>query len=239
LPRYHAISAGGTAFVALFVCALAVADYQGVGGCGGAAADNGPDLTKLEAIEVSVARPAKPAKQPQKQHREAVHQADQGVAHHDDPIKPPPDKKKKPDDQQPKPDDNKDQPTAKIDDTDDPLGKPTSDIGQFNPNKFGNADVDKGDPYLRDIVKDVLAGWEFPKILDASGVPTGCVHLDADGKVIDTKFKQKSGNEDLDDSVDRALEAFKKARNQDPKPVPPRLMDITTEWVCFDFKLQQ
>ena len=236
LPRYHAMSAGGTTLVVLLVVALATLDHER--GCGGAPSEAGPDLTKLEAIEVSVARPAKPAHQPQKQHREAVHQADQGVAH-DDKKQPPPDKKKKPDDKQQKPDDNKDEPTAKIDDTDEPVGKPTTDIGQFNPNKFGNADVDKGDPYLRDIVKDVLAGWEFPKILDATGVPTGCVHLDADGKVVDTKFKQKSGNAELDDSVDRALDAFKKARNQDPKPVPPRLMDITTEWVCFDFKLQQ
>jgi hypothetical protein len=235
LPRYHAISAGGTIFVALLVVALATLDHEH--GCGGAPSEAGPDLTKLEAIEVSVARPAKPAKQPQKQHRDAVHKNDIGVSHDD--KQPPPDpKKKKPDDKPQKPDDDKDGPATNIDDSDTPVGKPTSDIGQFNPNKFGNADVDKGDPYLRDVVKDVLAGWEFPKILDAQGVPIGCVHLDADGKVVDTKFKQKSGNDDLDDSVERALKAFKDTRNKDPKPVPTNLLDITTEWVCFQFKLQ-
>lgn len=234
LPRYHATAFGGTTLVALIVVALATLDHAN--GCGGAPSEAGPDLTKLEAIEVSVARPAKPARQPQKQHREAVHQNDVGVSHDD---KQPPPKDPKTKDQPAKPDDNKDGPQTKIDDSDTSVGKPTSDIGQFNPNKYGNADVDKGDPYLRDIVKDVLAGWEFPKILDATGVPIGCVRLDPDGKVVDTLFKQKSGNGDLDDSVDRALKNFKDTRNKNPQQVPTKLLDITTEWVCFQFKLQE
>jgi len=232
LPRYHATAAASTVMFALLVVAASILERELTAGV-----EEGPDLTKLEAIEVSIARPAKPAKQPQKQHREAIHDTDQGVAHDD--KKKPDDTKKKPEDKKAKPDDDKDGPTSKIDDSDEPVGKPTTDVGAFNPNKFGNAAVDKGDPFLRDIVKDVLSAWEFPKILDASGVPVGCVRLDPDGKVVDTLFKTKSGNGDLDDSVEHALKEFKETRNKNPQQVPTKLLEITTEWVCFQFKLQE
>jgi hypothetical protein len=229
LPRYHATAAGSTALIALVVIGFATLEHRSFGD-----ADEGPALDDLKVMEVSVARPAKPNKQPQKQHRDPVHQVDQGVAHDD--KKKPDDPKPKPDNPKPKPDDDKDGPAAKPGD-DEPIGKPTSDVGDFNPNKFGNADVDKGDPYLRDVVKDVLSGWEFPKILEATGVPLGCVRLDADGKVVDTLFKTKSGNGDLDDSVERALKTFKETRNKSPQQVPTKLLEITTEWICFQFKV--
>jgi hypothetical protein len=233
LPGYHATALGGTVLVCIAIAAAAVSGHLRQGDD-----EPGPDLTKLEAIEVSVARPAKPARQPQKQHREPVHQADQGVSRDD---KKPPDDKKKPDDKHPKPDDNKDGPTSAIpDDTDTPAGKPTSDMGQFNPNKFGNAAVDKGDPYLRELVTDVLAaGGDFPKILSASGNPLACIHLDPDGKVVETLFKEKSNNPDLDDWVDHALKTFKDKRNQQPKQVPTRLLETITGWICFHFDLDK
>src|SRR5262249_7370257 len=151
---------------------------------------------------------------------------------------------KKPDDKpKDKPDDNKDGPATSITDDSAPVGKPTVEPGQFNKNKFGNADVDKGDPYFQDAVKDVLAGWEYPKILDSEGTPPlGCVQFDFDGKVLDLHIQEKSGNGDMDDSVERALKQFKDARNKDPKAVPDRqeLRDELTRWngwICFRFKV--
>ena len=235
LPRYHATAAGATVLVALGMAGTIVLAHHAQGGT-----DEGPDLSQMEAIEVSVARPAKPNKQPQKQHRDPVHKTDLGVSHDD---KPPPKDKDKPKDQPAaKPDDNSPGPTTAIPD-DEPVGKPTVEAGQFNNNKFGNADVDSGDPYLQDAVKDVLAGWEYPKILDTAGTPPlGCVQFDLDGKVLDLHIKEKSGNGDMDDSVERALKQFKETRNKDPKAVPDRnglreKIAGWNGWICFRFKV--
>jgi hypothetical protein len=231
--RYHVI-AGGVCVIALLGGAVAAQTpwlHFGID-------DKGPDLAHMDAIEVTVARPAKQAKQPQKQHREAVHTQEQGLAHDD---KKPPDPKK-PDEQKPaKPDDPTPGPAAKPGD-DEPVGKPTVEAGKFNPNTVGNADVDSGDPYLQDVVKDVLTGWEYPKILNAGGVPLGCVQLDLDGKVLDIHMKEKSGNGELDDSVERSLKLFKETRNKHPQSVPNRgnLRDMISAWngwICFRFKV--
>jgi hypothetical protein len=229
------MSAGGTTLVVLIVVGLATLDHER--GCGGAPSEAGPDLSKLEAIEVSVARPSKPAKQPQKQHRDPVHKQDLGVSHDD--KQPPPDpKKKKPDDKPQKADDNKDGPASSIDDPDEPAGKPTSDIGAFNPNKFGIDDIDAGDEYWRDMKAGVLeAGGDFPT-LSEGGKVMGCVHLDPDGKVEDVVIKDNPGGDGAS-WVDTALKNFKKARNDHPKQVPTRLLPYLNGWICFKFDLSK
>ncbi|MBP6633328.1 MAG: TonB C-terminal domain-containing protein [Kofleriaceae bacterium] len=124
-------------------------------------------------------------------------------------------------------------------DPDSEVGTPTEpDVGQFDGSEHGFAEESKGDPYFQKLVGDLRAGWEYPEISKGEGVPVGCFHLTADGKVADTKFKEKSGNAELDDSVERAIAALAKARNQDPIPVPTHLLKTaTTRWICFRFSL--
>ncbi|HPH67320.1 MAG TPA: TonB C-terminal domain-containing protein [Kofleriaceae bacterium] len=232
------IALGSTVFVVAALVAP-VMIWRG----GSATADNGPNLTEMEAIEATLAykKPNTP-KQPQKQFQPPPpDEKVEGMSHDD---------QKKPDDK--KPDDKK--PTSKTTDpnpddykkylrtdSEAPIGKPTDeDVGAFDGSEFGFAEVSKGDPYFQKLVGDLLAGWEYPEILADAGVPVGCLHIDAAGKIVDTKFKEKSGSSELDDSVERALTAVKKARNETPAPVPTHLLkQATTQWVCFKFKVKK
>ena len=234
--RYHAI-AGGAMFVGLILGAIG-AQAKLLDGKRGDDDDKGPDL-QLKAIEVSVARPSQnKTRQPQKPHRDPVHdQSLKGLAH-DDKAHPP--DKKKPDDPKQKPDDDKDGPASTIKDDDNPVGKPVSDPGQFNPNKFGTDDVDRGDPYLQELKKDILqAGGPFPTIIQAKGTPLACLHVAADGTIADTLFKEKSGDGDVDQWVEGALKGITKDRKEHPQEVPARLYEQISGWICFHFDLSK
>ena len=61
----------------------------------------------------------------------------------------------------------------------------------------------------------------------------GCVKLDKDGKIVDRFVKKKSGNANLDRSVELAL---KQAPDM-TGPVPDDLIDLmTVKGICFRFK---
>ena len=84
--------------------------------------------------------------------------------------------------------------------------------------------------------RNLREGWEYPEILSDVGVPVACIRLAADGKILDTNFRERSNNAELDDSVERALAALKKKRGQEPVPVPTHLLKWTTKWTCFRLK---
>jgi hypothetical protein len=231
------IAIGGT----VFLIAAMIAPVAIFAGGGGGSSDDGPKLTEMEAIEATLAykKPNTP-KQPQKQFQPPPPADKPDGLSHDD--------QKKPDDK--KPDDKKikaAEPTAddykkfQRHDDDTPVGKPTQDdVGAFDGSEHGFAEVSRGDPYFQKLVADLLNGWEYPEILADAGVPVGCLHIDASGKIVDTKFKEKSGSSELDDSVDRALSGLKKSRSENPVPVPTHLLrDATTKWVCFKFKVKK
>ncbi|MEK7410507.1 MAG: hypothetical protein AAB327_03850, partial [Actinomycetota bacterium] len=91
-------------------------------------------------------------------------------------------------------------------------GDPVDPVGDFRDDKFGFAEETKGDPYFQDLIGDLLAaGGEYPTLANAEGVPIGCLDIDRDGKVVDTLFKEKSGNDE------EALRRFQEARAADPK----------------------
>jgi len=202
----------------------------------GDGAARGPALEDLEVIEASIAyKKAEPQKQPQKKKRAAEETKVEGVSR---------DENKKPVEEK------KDEPKSKIDD--DPLakfrrdnqdeeldvGKPVDDPGVFDPDApEGWAEETKGDPYFRTLIKQLRDGWEYPELLGAEGVPVGCMRLERDGRVSDTLFKQKSGNAELDDSVERALKTLEKTRADSPPPVPDHLLKHTTRWICFKFEV--
>lgn len=110
-------------------------------------------------------------------------------------------------------------------------------VGAFDGSEFGWADANKGDKYFIDLVKDLRENWEYPSISSDEGSPVGCFRIEASGKILDTLFKDKSGNPELDDSVERAMNALKKSRNENPVEVPTHLLKAaTTRWVCIRFK---
>lgn len=204
-----------------------------------ARADDGPALADMEAIEASLAyKKPSPKAQPQKRTRAPEPEVKpDGVSHDADRAPTPPrDDPKKPE----APDDPLKKYQRHGDDDDAPVGQPTETVGAFDGSEHGFAEESKGDPFFQKLVADLLEGWEYPKILDAAGVPVGCLHVAADGKIVDTKLKEQSGEGSLDESVDKALQKLKKARNEAPEPVPTHLLRAaTTRWVCFKFKLDK
>lgn len=202
----------------------------------------GPSLADLVAIDATLAYKASTTpKQPQKQFRAPDPVKQEGVSR--DETKP---AETKPD--EPKKNDPKDLESEferlrrqRAGDDDDPIGKPTdTEVGEFDGSRFGFAEESKGDPYFQKLVRDTVEGWEYPEILQDSGELVGCMRLSADGKIQDTLFKKKSDNGELNDSVERALAAVKKLRNESPEPVPTHLLKAAiTQWVCFKFRVRK
>lgn len=110
--------------------------------------------------------------------------------------------------------------------------------GAFDGDEMGWAPTTRGDKFYIELNKDLRANWEYPEILSDQGTPAGCIHITADGKIPEIKMEEKSGNVELDDSVERALTALQKLRNQDPVEVPTHLLQegVTEKWLCFRFK---
>jgi hypothetical protein len=229
----HAWSAFG---VALVIGTLALVGWKGASAFG-SDDDDGPNLDDMEAIEASLAyKKAEPKKQPQKKkNAPQPEEKIEGVSRDDqkDPVEPKKDEPKK------TPDEETD-PLAKFRrDNDDDLdtGKTKDeDVGQFDGSEFGFADVTKGDEYWQHLIADMR--WEYPELLAGEGVPVGCIHLELDGKVAEIKLHTKSGNDELDDSVERALKTLKKSRDDEPVAVPDRLQKQTRKWICFKFTVQ-
>jgi hypothetical protein len=194
------------------------------------------DFGEMEAIEASVAYKKAPVKQPQKKVKEPDPvEKPEGVSH--DENKKPPDQKK---DEQKKPKKDDTDPLAKFHhptDDDSPTGNVKPDPGDFNGESYGWAAATTGHPFWRKLVADFRQGWEIPTIsvADAKVLPAACFHITPEGKIQEFKFKEKSGNEVLDDSVQRGLDALKKLRDATPTPVPNELLNQTNRWVCFRF----
>jgi outer membrane biosynthesis protein TonB len=195
-----------------------------------------PPLREMVTIEAQLARKSVKQKQPQKELKAPEPVAKpEGVSHDENktPIEKKPDEKKKP----PKPDQPIDLSKFKHASDDDPQpgAKPTTDIGQFDGSEKGFAPVNTGDPYWREFNADFRQVWEIPAISKVNGAPVGCFHIEADGKVAGIRFDAQSGDEVLDDSVQRAMKATQKARNDKPQPVPTEQLGVIRKWVCFRF----
>jgi len=228
----HAWASAGLAIIAFGISGGLY--YQR--GWAGSDRPKGPALEDLEVIEASIAyKKAEPEKQPQKKKRAAEEKIVEGVSRDENKV----------------PEEKKDEPKSKIDD-DDPLkdfrrpdqdedldvGKVVDDPGIFDPDApIGWAEETKGDPYFQKLIQQLREGWEYPELLKTEGVPVGCMRLERDGRVTDTLFKEKSGNAELDDSVERALKLLEKTRKDDPPPVPDHLLKHTTRWLCFKFEV--
>jgi outer membrane biosynthesis protein TonB len=199
-----------------------------------------PELQEMITIEASLARKSEKKKQPQKELKAPEPEVKPEGVSHDETRKPP---DKKPDDKKPpkKPDDK----TPDIhkfkhaSDEDEQPGKPTTDIGQFDGSEIGFAPINAGNPYWQHLVAEFHQVWEIPQISKVNGAAVGCFHIEPDGKIAGIKFQTPSGDETLDDSVQRALKATQKARNDKPVPVPTEQLGVIKKWVCFRFNPNQ
>ena len=221
------VSFSGTAvLVAILFLPVAV--------CGGGG-EHKVDADNLVAIEASIAYSKAPQKQPQKKFRAPEPEKVEGVSH--DPDKKPEEKKK---DEEKKPVKKPDLSDISkfhhdTDVSDDPVGKPTTDPGKFNGNENGYAEETKGDPWLGKLRGDMR--YQPPEIAKGNDAPIGCIHLTADGKIVDSKWIKNTGD-DLQTAAEAAIQQLTKTRNANPDPVPTHLLSLTTRWLCFKFTVQ-
>jgi hypothetical protein len=195
-----------------------------------------PELRDMQTIEASLAYKKTKTTQPQKQHDEPPPVQKQEGIRRDDTKKAdpkPPDKKDDP----PKaaPPDNRplEQQFHHATDDDDP-GKPITKIGDFNGSEHGFATETKGDPYFQALLADME--YTVPEAAKDEGTPVGCIHLTPEGKIPDTMFMQQTSG-DYQTAANLALKQLQKTRNADPKPVPDKLLPLTTKWLCFKFSV--
>ncbi len=214
-----------------------------------------PRFDDMESIEASVAYKKEKQKQPQKQTSQPEVKKDNTVSHDD---------KKKPVegcklDRDCKADEKckdghcvaKHEKVAAVDpkdvfdkfhhsdDDDNPAGKPVTQIGDFNGSEEGWAPTTKGNPFWQGFAKDIHENFTLPTISEANGIPVGCFHITPDGKIVDTKVKEKSGSPDLDQAAEHAIDAVQKLRNENPTPVPTELLGAINRWICIRFDPKQ
>jgi outer membrane biosynthesis protein TonB len=207
-----------------------------------AGATHEPQLKEMVTIEASLARKSEKKKQPQKELKAPEPEVKpEGVSH--DETKKPIEKKPEEPKKRPKKPDDKPVDLSKFkhpnDDDPQPGAKPTTDIGQFDGSEKGFAPINAGNPYWQHLVADFHEVWEIPTISKVNGAAVGCFHIEADGKIAATKFDTPSGDQMLDDSVQRAMKATQKARNDKPQPVPTEQLGVIKKWVCFRFNPNQ
>jgi outer membrane biosynthesis protein TonB len=208
-----------------------------------AEASREPPLKEMMTIEASLARKAEKKQQPQKELKAPEPPPKpEGVSR--DENKPPPEKKPEEKKEKPKKPDKDDKPVdiskfKHASDDEQPGTKPTTDIGQFDGSEKGFAPINAGNPYWQHLVADFHQVWEIPQISKVNGAAVGCFHIEPDGRIPATRFDAPSGDETLDDSVQRAMKATQKARNDKPQPVPTEQLGVIKKWVCFRFNPNQ
>lgn len=115
--------------------------------------------------------------------------------------------------------------------------------GAFDGSEHGFAEVNKGDPYLRELAAQAHGFWSVPTLEQGSGQAPGCVRLAANGRIVDSGLgrdldlpgAKPPQNATIDAAVKRALKQLTELRESEAKPVPAHLMEATTQWICFNF----
>jgi outer membrane biosynthesis protein TonB len=234
--QLHGFAFVGTIVVAgsLFVGTLYLTEAAG--------AVHEPQLKEMVTIEAQLARKSEKKKQPQKELKTPPPpDKPEGVSR--DEHRKPLDKKPRDDDKKhPRPDDTPIDISKYKHPTDDdpqPGAKPTTDIGQFDGSEKGFAPINAGHPYWQSLNADFHRFWEIPQISKVNGAVVGCIHLQPDGKIASIKMETVSGDQILDDSVERALKKTQSARNDKPPPVPVEELVQIKKMVCFRFDPNQ
>jgi outer membrane biosynthesis protein TonB len=201
-------------------------------------ASHEPQLKEMITIEASLARKSEKQRQPQKELKAPEPVKPEGVSHDENkkPLDKPKDEKKPPRTDDKPPDIHS---FKHATDDEQPGAKPVTNIGQFDGSEIGFAPINAGNPYWQHLVAEFHQVWEIPQISKVNGAAVGCFHIEPDGKIAGVKFETPSGDETLDDSVQRAMKATQKARNDKPQPVPLEQLGVIKKWVCFRFNPNQ
>ena len=108
--------------------------------------------------------------------------------------------------------------------------------GSADGSKWGTERDARGHPYAAELKGRIYSAWSVPSLETGSGEAHGCVKLDIFGKIVDRAVKKKSGNANLDRSVELAL---KQAPDME-EPVPDDLLNlITVKGICFRFTIEE
>jgi TonB C terminal len=190
---------------------------------------------EMVTIEAQLARKASKPHQPVKPRNDPPPEVKPEGVSRDETHTPDP---KKPDPKKPKPADKP--PDIKqfhhpTDDDPQPGSTPTTDIGQFDGSEKGFAPINAGNPFWQHLNADFHQAWEIPQISQVAGASIACLHLERDGKIVSFKLDPPSGDQILDDSVQRAMKIVQKARNDNPQPVPTEQLGVIKRLVCFRF----
>ena len=215
---------------------LGLSVAAGRGGCVQATADK-PDFDKARHIEAALEIKGKQEKkkQPQKKKKRKVKPPEPEPVSRDAEKPPEPEEPEKP---EPEPDEvdiesimNKNRPD---DETLSDTGAEDPDLGSLQGSEWGTAHDAKGDPYVGELKGRVKKVWQFPSLEKTKDIVAwGCVKLDESGAIAEHELYEKSGNANLDRSVEIALE---KATDME-KPVPEHLRELLLEpGRCFKFK---
>jgi outer membrane biosynthesis protein TonB len=212
--QLHGFALVGTTVFAgsLFAATIYLADA--------AEASHVPPLKEMITIEASLARKSEKRKQPQKELKAPEPAVKPEGVSRDENKKP---LEKKPEEKKP--------PEKKPDDK-------LPDISRFK-HPTDDEPLNAGNPYWQHLVAEFHQVWEIPQISKVNGAAVGCFHIDPDGKIPAIRFDTPSGDETLDDSVQRAMKATQKIRNDKPQPVPTEQLGVIRKWVCFRFTPNQ
>jgi outer membrane biosynthesis protein TonB len=108
--------------------------------------------------------------------------------------------------------------------------------GSADGSKWGTETDARGHPYAAELKGRIYSVWSVPALETGGGETHGCVKLDIFGKIVDRHVKKKSGNANLDRSVELAL---KQAPDME-EPVPDDLrVLITVKGICFRFTIDE
>lgn len=220
--QLHTYSIMGTVLAAVGMCAGVYFANDAAGGT----IDVDP-FANMVVIDAALAqKSAEPPKQPQKETRAPREEVKPVGVSHDENARPVVEPEPKPD----KPDIQKVLDSHRSDDDDDDLpvsNTPKIETGKVDGVEVGFGDKTFGNRYLGALKSGFMRGWEYPEILSDVGIPIGCIQLEEDGTIKDTRLLQPSGNAELDDSVERALVDFQKKNNKEPTPLPTTPDDLT------------
>jgi TonB C terminal len=108
-------------------------------------------------------------------------------------------------------------------------------VGETNASGSPVAPVNSGEVYWRNLVAEVHRVWDTPTISKVNRAAVGCFHISPNGKIAATKLDEHSGNDALDESIQRAMTSVQTARNDHPQPVPIEQLDVIKKWICFRF----
>lgn len=199
-----------------------------------------PPLREMITIEASLARKSDKPTQPQKPVAPPEPTAKpEGVSHDADKK---PDETKK---EEPKRPTKPDEKPANFDkyrrnpDDEPSNGTPNAEAGAFDGSAKGFAAFNSGHPFWRELNGDLHENWTLPQISNVTGATVACIHMTPDGKIAEIKIDQSSGDEILDDSVQRALKAVQRIRNERPQPVPVEQLAAIRTWACLRFNPNQ